>query len=158
MGDEGSFSALVKRFGGDVPAGAMRTELKRVGSVSESDCGTISVKKRSFWPADMTQKLETTLVHHVYPLVCNVEYNTNPENEGNGRAQYAAYSLNIRIEDRPRLKRMCSDRLAEMAASFDDLFIAYESRDASVSKKGSKPVMVGMYYFEENDQRAIYEW
>jgi hypothetical protein len=157
-GDEGSFCALVKRFGGDVPAGAMRTELKRVGSVSESESGTISVEKRSFWPADKTQKLETALVHHVYPLVCNVAHNTDPENDGSGRAQYAAYSVNIGIEDRPRLKRMCSDRLAEMASSFDDLFIAYESRENKTSEKPTKPVMVGMYYFEENDQHATYEW
>lgn len=156
-GDSGSFTALVKKFGGDVPPGAMRTELRRVGSVSENPDGDLSVEKRSFWPSDQTQKLEAALVHHVYPLVCNVAHNTDPDNKGEGRAQYAAYSLNIRTEDWPRLKRMCSDRLADIASSFDDLFIAYESRD-NIHTRKQKPVMVGLYYFEEQDEHAVYEW
>ena len=157
-GDRGSFSSLVKKFGGDVPAGAMRTELKRVGSIDENANGELSVKLRSFWPADQTQKLEAALVHHVYPLVCNVAHNTDPKNESDVVAQYAAYSINIRAEDRPRLKRMCSDRLADIAESFDDLFIAYESRGDDSTGRTDPPVMVGLFYFEERDEHAKYDW
>jgi len=157
-GDRGSFSSLVKQFGGDVPAGAMRTELQRVGSVDVNDKGELSVKLRSFWPSDHTGKLESALVHHVYPLLSTVAHNTDPENESKADAQYAAYSVNIRSEDKPRVRRMCADRLPDIAESFDDLFIAYESRgDETVSDDGT-PVMVGLYYFEERDENAKYDW
>ena len=157
-GDRGSFSSLVKQFGGDVPAGAMRTELQRVGSVDVNDKGELSVKLRSFWPSDQTGKLESALVHHVYPLLSTVAHNTDPENESKVDAQYAAYSVNISPEDRPRVRRMCADRLPDIAESFDDLFIAYESRpDKQVSDSGT-PVMVGLYYFEERDENAKYDW
>lgn len=157
-GDRGSFSSLVKQFGGDVPAGAMRTELQRVGSVEVNDKGELSVKLRSFWPSDQTGKLESALVHHVYPLLSTVAHNTDPENETMVDGQYAAYSVNIRSEDKPRVRRMCADRLPNIAESFDDLFIAYESRgDAQVLGNGT-PVMVGLYYFEERDENAKYDW
>lgn len=158
VGEQKSFSSLVKRFGGDVPAGAMRTELRRVGSISENSDGDLSISKRSFWPADETEKLEAAMVHHVYPLLCNVVHNTDPANSENGRAQLAAYSLNISKEDRPRLKRMCSDRLNDMAESFDDLFMAFESRDESDKGANKAPVTVGMYYFEETDEKVTYNW
>tara|TARA_R110002096_G_scaffold8065_1_gene34161 strand:- start:1505 stop:2338 length:834 start_codon:yes stop_codon:yes gene_type:complete len=157
-GEEKSFSSLVKKFGGDVPAGAMRAELKRVGSIDEDSDGNLTVKLRSFWPSDQTQKLESALIHHVYPLLSNVSYNTDPSNDKDAMPQFAAYSLNINIEDRPRIKRMCSDRLSDIAESFDDLFIAYESRGAERKEDDGTPVMVGVYYFEERDDNANYEW
>ena len=49
-----SFSSLVKRFGGDVPAGAMRTELKRIGSIVEDDKGYLLLMKRSVSPSGQT--------------------------------------------------------------------------------------------------------
>lgn len=156
-GETGSFSSLVKRFGGDVPAGAMRTELRRVGSVEENEDGELSVKLRSFWPADEAGKLESALVHHVYPLLSTVAHNTDPENTSVD-AQFAAYSVNIRAEDRPRVRRMCADRLRDIAASFDDLFIAYESRGTDQEPESSSPIMVGLYYFEERDKNAKYDW
>lgn len=157
-GGEKSFSSLVKKYGGDVPAGAMRAELRRVGSIDEDEDGNLTVKLRSFWPSDQTQKLESALIHHVYPLLCNVSNNTDPKKVDDVMPQFAAYSLNIKKEDRPRIKRMCSDRLSDIAESFDDLFIAYESRGGGQNEDSGTPVMVGVYYFEERDENAHYEW
>jgi len=157
-GDNGSFSSLVKKFGGDVPAGAMRTELDRVGAIAVDENGSLSVKRRSFWPTDQTEKLESALVHHVYPLMSNVAYNTDPGNESDVMAQFAIYSLDIETRDRTRLRRMCSDRLTDMAESFDDLFIAYESSGVEPSAATKTPMMVGLYYFEERDENASYDW
>ena len=157
-GDIGSFSSLVKKFGGDVPAGAMRTELNRVGAIEKDNNGNLSVKRRSFWPTDQTEKLESALVHHVYPLMSSVAYNTDPDNDSDVMTQFAIYSLDIESEDRPRLRRMCSDRLKDMAESFDDLFIAYESNRAETPAAVKAPMMVGLYYFEERDSSATYDW
>jgi hypothetical protein len=157
-GEHGSFSSLVKQFGGDVPAGAMRTELQRVGSVEENENGELAVKLRSFWPSDGAGKLESALVHHVYPLLSTVAYNTDPENESEIDAQYAAYSVNVSSADKKQVRRMCADRLPNIAESFDDLFIAYESRGEKQENNAQSTIMVGLYYFEERDGNAKYEW
>ena len=49
-GAERSFSSLVKKFGGDIPAGAMRTELARVGAIVESANGELKVIDRVVVP------------------------------------------------------------------------------------------------------------
>jgi len=52
-GESPSFAELVKKFGGDIPPDAMRTELKRVGAVAESADGFLTVKK------DISDRLES---------------------------------------------------------------------------------------------------
>ena len=74
-GDVASFSSLVRKFGGDVPAGAMRTEMKRVGAVRENDDGSLTVLDRSFQASKDHDTLITTLVHAVYPILSNSVHN-----------------------------------------------------------------------------------
>lgn len=155
-----SFSELVKRFGGDVPPGAMRTEMKRIGLVDEGTDGSLAVKSRSVHPLDSTDNLMTSLVHCAYPLLSTIAGNTESGSlPGEGNPQFSTYSLSINPSDRTRLKRITGDRLAEAAVSFDDLFTAYESNSAGSGGESQNPVvMVGLYYFEETDSHAKYKW
>jgi hypothetical protein len=157
-GGGSSFSELVKRFGGDVPPGAMRTELKRVGSIAEDEEGKLKVVKRTVIPADYTDNLITSLVHGVYPLLSTVVLNSDPDGEHNGVPQFTAYSRGIRNEDLMRLRRISYDRLSAAAESFDDLFMAYESPEVQNELLTGSVVSVGLYYFEELDEHAKYEW
>ena len=68
--EENYFHELVKRFGGDVPPGAMRTELKSVGSVRRRR-GKLKLL-RKIVPTDYTENLVTILVHAVYALLSTV--------------------------------------------------------------------------------------
>lgn len=159
-GDTGSFSSLVKRFGGDVPPGAMRTELKRMGLVDEFDDSSLSVKSRLAMHPDETEKLVTGLVHGAYPLLSTIAKNTESSSaKGEGLAQFSTYSMGIGSSDRGRLRRISYDRLSEAAISFDDLFTAYETAPDTNDDNEKKPVvMVGLYYFEETDENALQEW
>ena len=49
-GGELSFAGLVKKYGGDIPPGAMRTELKRVKAIDENPDGALKVLRRRFKP------------------------------------------------------------------------------------------------------------
>jgi len=159
-GSEKSFSSLVKKYAGDVPAGAMRTELKRLNLVDEKDDGSLEIKERALVPTDSTENLITCLVHGVYPLMSTTALNTNPEKvRGQGAAQFTTYSLAIADVDRARLKRISYDRLHESAVSFDDLFTTFESSAKGDFDQTEKSVVaVGMYFFEENDPNVNYQW
>ena len=158
-GDQSSFSNLVKKYGGDVPPGAMRTELKRVGAVVENEDGNLAVISRTLHPEAKHEKLVTSVVHAVYPLISTVAHNVNPERDDDTWAQLSTYSQSIRKSDLPRLRRISYDRLSELAESFDDLLMAYETlheNDGSVDEKNT--VAVGVFYFEERDKAAIEYW
>jgi len=155
-----SFSKLVKRFGGDIPAGAMRTEMKRVGAVVEDSDGNLSVTSRAFEPASSHQKLQSLLAHGAYPLLCNIEDNSKDlGSEESTWANRIAFTQAVRLESAGQLRRITRDRIIDFAESVDDLFMAYESLhdDNSTSKKHD-PIAVGVFYFEETDANANYDW
>ena len=157
-GDSASFSELVKRFGGDIPPGAMRTELKRVGAIVEGDDGMLEVVNRTLSPKGAHEKLITALVHGIYPLSASIAHNLSREGEESW-AQICSYSQSIRATDVPRLRRISFDRLSELSESIDDLFMAYEAlHEKDNSENDKTTVAVGVYYFEERDESMVDKW
>ena len=158
-GEHGSFSSLVKRFGGDIPPGAMRTELRRVGALNESDDGTLDVIKRSVSPAGIEEKLIVSLVHGAYPPLSAVAHNVNPDRDSETWPQITAFTQSVRKSDMPRLRRISLDRLTDIAESFDDLFIAYETLHESERQADDQNmVAVGVFYFEDMEVGATSPW
>jgi hypothetical protein len=158
-GEKRSFSSLVKQFGGDIPPGAMRTELKRVGAIGENENGELHAITRVIQPAGEHEKLITAVIHALYPLATTVAQNVNPQREGEPWTQINTYSQSIRKSDLPRLRRITHDRLTDIAESFDDLFMAYETlHESDDSKDENSIVAVGVYYFEEQDGEVSKIW
>jgi len=159
VGESGSFSSLVKRFGGDIPPGAMRTELKRVGAVEENDDGNLHAVRRSVTPQGTHDNLIAALAHSVYPLISTISHNIDPERNQDTWAQLTAFSQSVRSSDIPRVRRISFDRLSEVSESFDDLFIAYESLHESDPSDGDRnTIAVGVFYFEDTNGNQDFNW
>lgn len=156
-GEGPSFSNLVKAFGGDVPAGAMRTELKRVGAVKEDEDGYLIALDRTVRPKADHERLIMILVHGAYSMLSNIAHNTDPANEGNLWANRVAHTTQVQKSDSGQLRRIAKDRIRDFAEAIDDLFIAYEALHDENKKEGD-PVAVGVFYFEEQDENASYQW
>jgi hypothetical protein len=161
-GAEGSFTQLVKSFGGDIPAGAMRTEMKRVGVVREGADGLLEVVERTHLPKSDHEGLIAVLVHGAYALLSNIAHNSNPS-RSDGDAAWVnrfVYTKAIDQNNAPQLRRIARDRVAEFAEAVDDLFIAYESLHTEPvrDKDEYDAVAVGVFYFEERDKNAKYDW
>jgi len=158
-GESKSFTRLVKEFGGDIPAGAMRTEMKRVGVVEEDADGNLKVVKRVFKSDSNHETLMTLLVHGAYALLSNVAHNTDPSNSDRTWAHRIAYTKMLGEGDAKQLRRVSKDRIASFAESIDDIFIAYEALADEEQDDSSRDVVaVGVFYFEERDPHADYEW
>ena len=158
-GENASFSSLVKEFGGDIPPGAMRTELKRVGAVDENENGDLRVISRVVHPVGEHENLITAIVHAIYPLASTIAHNLDPGRDGGTWAQINAYSQSIRKSDMTRLRRISLDRLTEVSESFDDLFMAYETlHENDGSDDDNNIVAVGVYYFEDHEKIAGRIW
>jgi len=158
-GELGSFSSLVKRFGGDIPPGAMRTELRRVGALEENDDGSLNVVKRSVSPAGIQDKLIVSLVHGAYPLLSAVAHNVDPDRDEETWPQITAFTQSVRRNDMPRIRRISLDRLTDIAESFDDLFMAYETlHESERQAEDQNMVAVGVFYFEDTEMGAQSPW
>jgi hypothetical protein len=157
-GDEGSFTSLVRAYGGDVPAGAMRTEMRRVGVIQETDDGYIEVLDRTFKPESDHEGLIAVLVHGAYALLSNIAHNTDPNRTEGTWANRFAYSQALRKDQTNQLRRITRDRIAEFAESIDDVFMAYEALHEEDESGSNDAVAIGVFYFEEHDDNATYNW
>jgi len=156
-GLRGSFTSLVKQFGSDIPAGAMRTEMKRVGVIREDDNGNLQVIDRTFKSESKDENLLTVLVHGVYAQLSNVCHNFDPDRVDATWPSRIAYTQSIQKPATKQLRRITKDRIVDFAESIDDVFMAYESLNEG-DEDVAKAVAVGIYYFEERDENADYEW
>lgn len=158
-GENSSFSNLVRHYGGDIPPGAMRTELKRVGAIAEDEEGNLTVLKRTFRPKGDHESLVASLVHGVYPLIATVSHNTDPDRVGPTWTQRIAFTQAVRKDDVPRIKRITADRIGAFAESIDDLFIAYETLNEQETTEDEKTTLaVGVFYFEDRETDKNYKW
>ena len=149
-GKSPSFSELVKKFGGDIPPGAMRTELKRVGAVAEDKDGHLTVLKRYFRPIGEHVQLQRALGQALYGISNTINHNLGAA-EDKSWTERIAYSQYIKEPDRNRVRRISNDRAGEFVESINDLFSAYESihsGEGAQEHAQSIVVGVGVYYFE----------
>ena len=158
-GEEKSFAELVRRFGGDIPAGAMRTEMKRVGAILEDADGRLTATARGFRPDSRHENLLTLLVHGAYAMLSTIAHNTDDNGAGDPWPHRIAFTTSLQSSDTRQLRRITKDRIVEFSESVDDIFMAYESLHESGSDADScDAVAVGVFYFEEDDDGAKYEW
>ena len=147
-----SFAGLVKKYGGDIPPGAMRTELKRVGAVAEDDSGRLTIQMKDFRPLEMQDQVQRALGLALYGLALSIDHNLKAEQEDRW-VERLAFSTRIRRVDNARLRRISQDRASEFVESVNDLFSAYETIYGDDEPEPElTTVGVGVYYFESAGQ------
>ena len=150
-GEGVTFSMLVKKYGGDIPPGAMRTELKRIEAVEEFEDGTLKAVKRGVVGLRGHDKLISGLAHVVYPAALAMAHNMDVENDGDSWPHRSASTQFVRKEDLQRIRRVSTDRANTFVESVDDFLAAYETLyDVDADNSTGTAVGIGVFYFEED--------
>lgn len=148
--DDASFSTLVRKFGGDIPPGAMRTELKRIDAVEETSEGNLRVLKRNVSGLQSSDIVINGLATQLYPAMLTFSHNVGLEDASDRWVQRVVTTSYVRDSDLSRVRRISSDRLSEFTESIDDLFAAYETLyEKEDSNSPNRAVGIGVFYFEE---------
>ena len=134
--------------------------MKRVGAVRENDDGSLTLRDRSFQASEGHETLITTLIHAVYPVLANAVHNTNPDRTEETWANKVIHSRLVQSSENGRLRRIATDRIVDFSESMDDVFMAYESAhsDDQELTPENRTLAVGVFYFEERDKGAKYNW
>jgi hypothetical protein len=147
-----SFAGLVKKYGGDIPPGAMRTELKRVNAIEEGPDGSLQVKRRHIRAVETEELVQFALGTALFGLANTINHNIG-DSEEKAWVQRVATTTRIRSEDKTRVRRISRDRAEEFVTSIDDLFSAYETIYPEKTPESAGSVVgVGVYYFEVDTQ------
>jgi len=144
-----SFQSLVKRCVGDIPVGAMRAELKRIGAISETDDGWLVVNTREHAPKDVGDRLLNGIEYGLRTLAATVDYNGDP-NTKMPRPQKLIHSSEINRDELPRLEKQIRERIESFSAETDDLLSTAEIVPGNQNAGSSSPTVgVGVYFYLE---------
>jgi hypothetical protein len=150
-GEGSTFSSLVRNFGGDIPPGAMRTELLRIEAIEELPDGQLKVLKRNVSSLGVHDRIINVLANQIYASTLAAAHNTLHDEPSERWVQRTVTTSFIRDSDLQRVRRISVDRLDEFTESIDDLFGAYETlyeKDEHDSPK--RAIGIGVFYFEED--------
>ena len=144
-----TFSELVRRFSGDIPARAIRDELMRVGALEQLEDGRIRLLARAYIPKtseiDKIHILGTDVSH----LISTIDHNLRPNTPEPFFQRKVAYD-NLPHEVLPQFRRL-TVRKAQALLENMDRWLARHDRDTNPAVAGTerRRAGIGIYYFEE---------
>ena len=140
-----SFENLVRLCAGDIPAGAVKVELIRSGSVKEDAKGCLHALSRQMVPADLEEKLITGIVSGLGALASTVAFNTSINNLGPaGRIQRLCLSDPMAEQSIKAMHPVLRQHIQSFADEMTDLLA--QPSEAQVGRR----VGVGVFYYEDD--------
>jgi hypothetical protein len=156
-GDKPSFCDLVKEVAGDVPAGAIRTELLRAGAICEAPDGLLLATTRHFVPGDVDERILQGLGFGVRTLAETVAFNSDPVNQESGRFQREVHSPQIEPDRVEQVREVMRQVLTDLSIQVDDFLSAIETTSATYDDPDLQEYVrigVGLYYTDEEVESA----
>jgi uncharacterized protein DUF6502 len=149
-GTGASFSQLVKRYSGDVPARAVLDELLRVGAVERLGEDRIRLLSRAYIPRTSDPDKLDILGADVADLITTIDHNLQ-RNDSDLRFQRKVMYDNLPEESISAFRALSARQAQELLEKMDH-WLSQHDRDTNSSVKGTGRVRagVGIYYFEEN--------
>lgn len=144
-----TFSGLVHRFSGDVPARAMLDELIRSGAVEQLKDGRIHLRDRAYIPKSSEADKVHILGTDVGYLISTIDRNLRPDAPQPFFQRKVAYD-NLPDEVLPQFRKLAG-RKAQAFLEKIDRWLAAHDRDIDphAAGTGRNKAGIGIYYFEE---------
>lgn len=145
---EATFSTLVKKYSGDVPARAILDELMRVGNVERLENGRLRLMSHAYIPqASAVDKLYI-LGADTSALISTIDHNLDPEIEQKYFQRKVRYD-NLPNEVLSEFRALSSEKAQQLLEEFNQ-WLAKRDRDVNplIEGTGRNVAGIGIYYFE----------
>jgi hypothetical protein len=143
-----SFSELVRKYSGDMPARAMLEELKRVAAVTESEDGKIKALSRYYISSELDPANAKYFGDVIHDLASTLEYNFNVDKESSQR--FERWVMNERLDEKAMLE--FQELVNKHGQQFLELLDGWLSRNEvpadKLVNKALKVTRVGVYLYE----------
>ena len=149
-GEKGSFSELVRRYSGDVPARAVLDELRRVEAVEELKGGRFRLLTRGYVPRAGEEEKIGILGRDVADLISTIDHNLTEPPEDAFFQRNVSYD-NLPAESIPGLRGRVGKK-AQALLEYLDGVMSQSDRDTNPKAEGTgrKRAVLGIYYYEDD--------
>jgi len=156
---EPGFVDLVKKYAGDIPPGAMRTELCRTGAVSEQADKLLRVEKHFLHPQNVHDDfvhgiafswghLGNTLVHNLQ--VARQLEKSGDHGPGAGRLERAAWTERLDLKSSALFRDWAREEASTFIERADHWIGQHELPFSEWNDESRKAIGIGVYFFEED--------
>ena len=141
-----SFESLVQECIGDVPPGAVRQELIRLGVVEQTPDGRLSLVRRTLIPLDVATRLESAFIYSLHGLAETIAHNVDPRTPDHKR-RFERYVESPPLSDPEiaELNSVLTELLTDVSERIDELLSRSSSHPA---KPSGHRIGVGIFYSE----------
>lgn len=149
-GNGASFINLARRYGGDIPPGALRRELERVGAIEQTADGRIKALKRYFIPVEMNTEFVESVAHSLHDLASTIAHNAMHPGSDEGRIERYVFTRRLKKNSIPRFRRFAREHVPNFLEYIEDWISAHEVSYEDSKRQTQQRVGIGVYYFEED--------
>jgi hypothetical protein len=144
-----TFSELVRRFSGDVPARAILDELIHVGVVKKLENGKIRLMASAYIPKNSEADKLHILGSDVAHLISTIDYNLRSDIDDSRFQRKVAYD-NLPDDVLPEFRSLSGKKAQALLEKLDQ-WLAQHDRDTAPTSEGTGRNFAGLgiYYFEE---------
>jgi hypothetical protein len=137
-GEEGSFSSLVKRFGADIPAGAMRTELLRICCIVETPKDVLRYVGANAISRRLAETYATQLEQVVAPMLANIAALDELDMVRREPMDSQRVSCVVRVDDVKRVEKACEKHFDALIEAVTSMMEAYTMLHAIELKQADR--------------------
>ena len=150
-GDEPSFTHLVGKYSGDIPARAILDELIRVGAVEQDKHGKVHLLSRAYVPQHGEDDMLSILGVDTADFLSTIDYNLQQAGT-DSRLQLKVVYDNLPAESVAEFKALAGERGHDLLEEFNT-WLAKRDRDTNPDSNGTGRVRAGLgiYYFEDSN-------
>lgn len=141
-----SFQQLVRSCMGDVPPGAVKTELLRMGVVSATSINRLALKRRTLIPDQVDERIESSIVYSLRGLAETVAHNGDPKVSASDRLfERFVESQPMTESEIRKIRVLARTKLTEISEELDSLLNPEPIRSAD---SPGQRVGIGLYFTE----------
>ena len=145
---EASFTSLVKKYSGDIPARAILDELLRVGNVKRQENGNLRLMSHAYIPQESDVDKLYILGADTSALISTIDHNLDPAVERKYFQRKVRYD-NLPDEVLPEFRALSAEKAQQLLEEFN-AWLAKRDRDINpvIDGSGRNMAGIGIYYFE----------
>jgi hypothetical protein len=144
-GVQGSFTALVKRYSGDMPVVAMLNALIDSGNIKVIDNGNIQLQNPNYLPVTDSEKKLNILGIDTAELINTIDHNLRIEHPEDAWFQRKASNTRIDVEALPRIQQRLEKKAQQLLEDIDAELSASETEEMD----GAQSISVGIFYSQK---------
>ena len=152
-GDSGSFSALTRKYAGDIAPITMLRELLRVGAVMERADGVLQVLKRYYMPLPMDSDAIVRAGSALHDLGNTIDYDLVRKADQPTRFEGRATNSNVRSVDVPAFRAFLETEAQALLERADEWLSQHEPAEESRRKYKITRLGVGIYQIQDDEHQ-----